>query len=98
MKNYKECKKVSIGCSDMGHLVLNFPQGVQRLCFDEDGAYSAYVVEDEKIIIPEHYKKQVSCTSWLRVYDDTGLAVKFEGARIEVYTAGNFGCIVRLIK
>ena len=97
MKGYKEFEKVSIGISDISALVAAHPQRAEYICFGEDGEYSAYVCEGE-VEIGSHYKKVLSATSWLKIYDDFGLVYKAFGECIDVYRAGNFGCIIHIHK
>ena len=99
MKNYKEFGKIGIGCSDIASLILvgctDDDLKVDALYFHEDGIYSAYLV-DEPCEIPAHYKKEFSCKKWLRIYDDDERTGEFEAEEINVYRAGDFGCIIEL--
>lgn len=54
MKNYKDYNKTYIGSSDSAYLTLKTITGTtEKLCFGEDGSYSAYVV-DEDTLIPKN--------------------------------------------
>lgn len=61
--------------------------------FSEDGDYSAYFVYEE-IEIPSHYRKVFECKNSLWIYDDEERTLKVNGERIEIYRAGDFGCII----
>lgn len=97
MKTYKEYEKVCIGDSDKGcvdliggtymHHVLNF---------GEDATYKAYVV-DENAVIGDHYKKVAMFRDFMYIFDDIGLSKKFNAKVINVYRAGEMGCIIQCI-
>lgn len=74
MKNYKDYNKTYIGSSERAYLTLKTITGTtEKLCFGEDGSYSAYVV-DEDTLIPKHYHKaniSAYATSPLYVYQIT---------------------------
>lgn len=97
MKSYKEFKKIIIGESEIGSLILRSAGEVKILPFGEDGTYRAYECFGD-VEIGGHYEKVFSGTSWLTIYDDFGRtyrAICPEGyARVDVYTAGGFGCII----
>ncbi len=107
MKSYKKTK-ICIGESDIATLVLAGPgkKGLKTkaLHFGGDGTYFAYVCGPEQEI-PEHYEKVWKCHSWLKIYDDnmlSGYVKNQEPAdwtiygNIEVYRAGDYGCLIRL--
>lgn len=101
MKSYKTYDRDYIGMSDYATLIL---AGVgehglvaDALSFGEDNDYYAYVV-DKDAKIGDHYYKVASFRYWLKIYDDDGLAIKFEADEIIVYRAGEMGCIVQLIE
>lgn len=101
MKNYKDFEKMYIGDSDIASLILagfkeNIGLSLKELHFSEDASYNAYVV-DEECNIPEHYEFVESFDCWLKIYDDTELVCRFSAEKINVYRAGNFGCIIQLI-
>ena len=96
-KYYKDYEVKLLGSSDIASLILAGADGVSYLDFGSDGSYSAYVVDDNAII-GEHYKLIASFDYWLRVYDDEGLTATFKASKINVYRAGDFGCIIQLIK
>ena len=57
MKNYKDYNKTYIGSSDSAYLTLKTITGTtEKLCFGEDGSYSAYVVDDHKGLHGELWK------------------------------------------
>lgn len=97
MKNYKDYNKTYIGSSDSAHLTLKTITGTtEELYFGEDGSYSAYVV-DEDTLIPKYYHKEFEFTDSLEIYNDFGeLEWSAKAKQISVYTAGNFGCIIKL--
>lgn len=96
MKSYKEYNRVYIGGSDCASLVLRAPEKVQLLKFMEDGDYMAYLV-DENAEIGAHYEKVFTATSWISIYDDNGLTFEANAEEINIYRAGNYGCIIQLI-
>lgn len=101
MKFYKD-RKEDIGSSDVAALVLmgpKFGEGLrtQILNFGEDGCYSAYIVDDPEVEIPNHYKKMAKFCKWLKIYDDDGLCKDYRAEKINVYRAGEYGCIIQLL-
>ena len=96
-KNYKDCIMKNIGCSDIASLTVREPGKAHVLNFGEDGLYSAYIA-DENTIIGEHYNKVLTCRSWINIYDDEGLTFKAYGKEINIYRAGDFGCLIQIIK
>lgn len=101
MKSYKLCKKEYIGSSDIASLVLrgcsyNGGPELTELHFGGDNSYSAYIV-DAETEIPGHYSHIVTFASWLWIYDDNGLTARYTANRIEVYRAGEMGCIIKLV-
>lgn len=97
MKNYKDYNKTYIGSSDSAYLTLKTITGTtEKLCFGEDGSYSAYIV-DEDTLIPKHYHKEFEFTDSLEIYNNFDkLEWSAKAKRISVYTAGNFGCLIKL--
>ena len=100
VKTYKDFNKVYIGESDMAKLVL---VGVSHesgdveasiLTFGGDSDYSAYVI-DENVTVPDHYHMVKDFDNWMTVYDDQSLTMKIRAKHIEVYRAGDYGCIIR---
>lgn len=96
MKNYKDYPKQFIGESDIASLTLRSPGRLEFLNFGEDGDYRAYIV-DENAKIGEHYELELEFSEWLTIYDDTELTFKARAEKINVYRAGDFGCIIQLI-
>lgn len=94
MKTYKEFPKRYIGESDSAYLLLRSAQEEKQLTFGEDGFYSAYIVNDSACEIPDFYKKVFECSDQLEVRDDFEKSTVFKGEKIEVYRAGEFGCII----
>lgn len=100
MKNYKEFDKKYIGSSDIAGVMLrgcsyDGGSGLVELHFGGDGSYSAYVVDGETEI-PTHYWHVATFAHWLWIYDDMGLTARFSARRIDVYRAGEMGCIIKL--
>jgi hypothetical protein len=102
MKNYKDFDKSFIGASDTATLILaGYQEGkgivATTLDFGEDGIYKAYIVDDETEI-GSHYTKVATFNSWLKIYDDDELTSRIKAKEINIYRAGDFGCIIQLIK
>lgn len=103
MRHYKEYEKRYIGSSDMASLIVAGPGAdneheiVRPLNFGEDGEYSAYIVDDEAEI-GEHYSLRLTLTNWIKIYDDQELVYAAKADQIEIYRAGECGCIIRLIR
>jgi hypothetical protein len=102
MKNYKKCEKEDIGYSEIATLVLAGCRGeeglkTEQLCFGADGAYYAYIADSETEI-GEHYKKTATFNHWLKIYDDETLRYEVDAKEINIYRAGDFGCIIQIIK
>lgn len=101
MKNYKDFGKTYIGGSDIASLILVGCVGEDGelkffdLHFGGDGDYRAYIV-DRETAIPEHYNKVAEFTDWMRIYDDTSLVAKYDARLIEVFRAGDYGCIIKI--
>lgn len=100
MKNYKDFEKVFIGDSDVAALIVAgnvAGEGLKThiLKFGGDGAYYAYII-DEQCEIPAHYEKVAVFNGWMRVYDDEALRRKFYAEKITIFRAGDYGCIVFL--
>lgn len=100
MKNYKEYEKRFIGSSDIAALILvgcdENGLKTSTLDFGEDGSYMAYVV-DEDAEIGAHYKKVADFKHWLKIYDDDELTYRVNAQEINIYRAGDFGCIIQTI-
>lgn len=103
MKNadYHNFTRQYLGSSDIASLVMIGCKAAgavaEMLHFGEDGNYYAYIV-DQKIEIPSHYKLVTSFESWLKIYDDDELIYKCSASRIDIYRAGDFGCIINILK
>lgn len=99
MKNYKEYSKNFIGFSDIATLVcVGMEKGKLKnefLHFGEDGRYYAYFVEEDTKI-PSHYEKICTFHDWMKIYDDEALTLNINVNEINVYRAGDFGCIIQL--
>ena len=103
MKSHKSYGKQFIGVSDKAVLSLfGCVSGTditeaRLLQFGEDGAYYAYIC-DEEAIIPEHYRRMNTFTDHLVIVDDSANTQRYEAHEIVVYRAGNFGCIIQMLK
>jgi hypothetical protein len=102
MKHYKECDRRYIGGSDIAALILVGCQNDKGLVtdvldFGEDGVYGAYII-DENTEIGSHYSKVATFNDWLKIYDDDELTYKVYAEEINIYRAGDFGCIIQVIK
>lgn len=99
MKNYKTFEKHCIGSSDGAALTLRIGGELFDLRFGQDDAYSAYVcmVDDPaEVEIGTHYTKVASGTHWISIFDDYFLCFKARARQIEVWRAGQMGCIIVL--
>lgn len=102
VKSYREFDKTTIGESDRAELVMLGPSrsgetSATKLCFKEDSLYSAYIVTGFDVDIGPHYALVAVFKTWLRIYDDFGMSFKAEADQIEVYRAGDFGCVIKLV-
>ncbi len=101
MKSYKAYSCRCIGGSDVASLVargINIDGSgsiLSEIDFGEDGAYSAYIVDDEAEI-GAHYHKVFECKSWITIYDDDSCGFRAHAEHINIYRAGEFGCIIQL--
>lgn len=103
-KTYKDYEKIYIGESERAELTLRFFNNEKKeidhqgLHFGGDNAYSAYLVQDVDVDIPEYYQLDFeSSSSWLDVIDDLGLVHCFNCIEnIKIYRAGDYGCIICL--
>lgn len=102
-KKYKE-ETTALGASEIAALALvGMKDG--KLCaeilnFGTDGCYNAYVVKDKDISTPPHYDLICTWDTWLKIYDDEQLVFyhhKYK-SKIEVYRAGDFGSIIRILE
>ena len=97
--NYKNVQK-NIGASDVASLIMSgCGEGgsvkLDLLKFSEDGSYSAYIIYDDAEV-PDHYRLVAEFKTWLKIYDDDRMTAHFKAERIEVYRAGQRGCLIRL--
>ena len=101
MKSYKEYEKVYIGSSDIATLTIvalrdNGEQLAQTLDFGIDSNYFAYLV-DSNAYIGDHYKLTQRCRFWMKVFDDQELTLDLHAPKINIYRAGDCGCIIQLL-
>lgn len=82
-------RRIFVGCDENG-------LKTSTLDFGEDGSYMAYVV-DEDAEIGAHYKKVADFKHWLKIYDDDELTYRVNAQEINIYRAGDFGCIIQTI-
>lgn len=102
MKTYKEYPKKYLGGSDYAALTMvgckeNTGLTSEILHFGEDGIYDAYFV-DENAEIGNHYELIATFNYWLKIYDDYNLTTSLSGSIINIYRAGDYGCIIQVIK
>ena len=99
--SYKNYETRPIGDSDIATLILSGcdESGLKlsTLNFGKDASYKAYIV-DEHTEIGNHYIKVDTFKHWLRIYDDYGLTYRVEASEINIYRAGEMGCIIQVIK
>lgn len=101
MKSYKEFGKMYIGASDKACLtVKNFDKKVilvaeEELHFGEDGEYSAYITYGD-VCIGEHYKLMHKYSGDIVIADDERDVFAAVADSIEIYQAGEFGCVIHL--
>lgn len=102
-ESYREFNEISIGTSDIATLIMvgcpveeSDELITKPLYFGEDGDYKAYYINEDNIDIPERYEKVAEFSTWLKIYDDTGLTSTIKGERIEVFRAYDFGCIIKV--
>lgn len=102
MKSYKEYPKKYLGGSDYAALTMvgckeNTGLTSAILHFGEDGIYDAYFV-DENAEIGSHYELIATFNYWIKIYDDYNLTTSLSGSTINIYRAGDYGCIIQVIK
>lgn len=104
MKTYQHFIRKYIGTSDVASLIMmglkETGRSLEFLNFGEDGDYYAYLVdreEDKPVEIGSHYKRVATFTNWLKIYDDYESTLDIKGKVINVYRAGEFGCIIEVI-
>ena len=100
--SYKDYETKIIGTSDIATLILsgcdkNNELKLSQLHFGMDSSYKAYIV-DEHAEIGNHYMKVDTFINWLRIYDDFGLTYEVKASEINLYRAGEMGCIIQVIK
>lgn len=100
-KQYKDFPQRCIGSSDIASLTLVgiTADGLTAkfLHFGEDGSYSTYIIGEKDVEIGAHYEKVATFKHWMRIYDDSCLVARFCGSEINVYRAGEYGCIIQCI-
>ena len=96
INNYKAVR-VSLGYSDIADLTVSFTMHVSTLHFGGDASYTAYVITDAQKV-PAHYTKVLEDTYWCTIYDDEEGVLRLYANKIEIYRAGEMGCLIRLMK
>lgn len=86
-----------LGASEIASLTVRFPMQVNMLHFGEDGRYTAHIITEAQEV-PAKYKKVADGTHWCKIYDDEELMAEFRADKIEIYRAGGWNCLIRLIK
>lgn len=106
LNDYHRFGKIGIGGSDYAALIAvgcgKDGLEVSEIYYEEDGYYGAYLC-GEKTKIPGYYIKVFECHSWLKIYDDTGLAFDSTAYfdwfnHFEIYRAGSLGTIIKMWK
>lgn len=93
MKTYKDFPKTYLGASDISCLLLRGCDALDELKFGGDGAFYAYMV-DQEAEIGSHYELRFECRDWLWIYDDQTKRIEVRADTIQVYRGGDMGCIV----
>lgn len=95
---YNDFSRVFIGDSDIGALIVaGGDMKPQYLNFGEDGKYTAYVITGGAgVEIGSHYRHILTACGYVKIYDDEGLTFSAHAEKINIYRAGEFGCIVEL--
>lgn len=88
---YRTYRQENIGSSKIAALTLigpspDAPGGLASVpvFFDKNGNYSAYIV-DGNVEMETGCSLAASFTSWMKIYDDNGLAREYRAGRICVY-------------
>lgn len=102
MRSYKEYPKKCLGGSDYAALTMaGYKEDIGLtsaiLHFGEDGIYDAYFV-DENAEIGSHYELIATFNYWIKIYDDYSLTTSLSGSIMNIYRAGDYGCIIQVIK
>lgn len=99
MKLYKDYETITLGESDSARVMIAGCDDVHFINFGQDGFYHAYLV-DENAIIGEHYKLQFEMNGkgGAYIYDDIERMASIPRCdKINVFRAGEFGCIIQCI-
>lgn len=108
MKNHHTYPRAYIGESDIAALIMvgMRPKSekadgadwlkTQPLHFGEDGAYNAYIVDEDCEIAP-YYSMVATFEHWISIYDDSELTLHAYASEIRVFCAGSRGVIIQLI-
>lgn len=92
-------KKTNIGASDYAYITYTTcgEKGIKSngIRFGKDGFYNAYIT-NKKEEIPKHYILIENGKNWIKLYDDEGLTKEFKAKTIEIYRAGEMGCLIYL--
>ena len=102
MRSYKEYPKKCLGGSDYAALTMagckeDIGLTSEILHFRENGIYDAYFV-DENAEIGDHYELIATFNYYMKIYDDYNLTTSLSGSTINIYRAGDYGCIIQFIK
>ena len=89
-------EKRLIGCSDIARIVYVSYDKLGFIDYGGDGSYYARIITGE-CEMPERYELVASGEAWLKIYDDRGLRFFRYADSWEIYRAGNFGTIIKLI-
>ena len=92
-----------LGASEIAALTLvGMKEGnlsAEILNFGGDGNYIAYLVKDKDVEIPSHYDLIYTGQTWLKIFDDDHKVFDYHkyGSVIEIYRAGDYGVIIRIL-
>ena len=104
--HYRYSPRVIIGESEIAALIAvgcgEKDLKTAAINYGGDSRYMAYIC-DERTGIPGYYRLVFTCDSWLKIYDDTGLA--FDSAdyageynHFTIYRSGDYGTIIQMRK
>ena len=102
-KVYRDYRRVYIGESERAELTLRFFNFEKKaidhkgLHFGGDNAYSAYLIQDEEVEIPNYYQLVFENNSpWINIIDDMNVITLNNLENVKIYRAGDYGCIICL--
>lgn len=90
-RTYKDFPTRYIGSSDIASLILVG-------CYKNLGLVMKPLHFGEDVEIGSHYEKIATFNSWLKIYDDEELTFDVSAKEINIFRAGEYGCIIQIIK